>query len=930
MISWRNTLIQDESGAIVGTLSSGEDITGRKQTEIRTALARDVLARLNNPKSTTDTIRDILQMVRKSMDFEAVGIRLSEGEDYPYYQTNGFPDHFVEMERYICARDEKGTLVRDEAGNVVLECMCGDVLCGRTNPELPFFTEGGSFWSNCTSELFVSTTEADHQGHKRNRCNEEGYESVALIPLRTGAEILGLLQLNDHRRNRLTPELIRFFEGLGDSIGIVIARKHAEEELATKEKKWRTLFETMREGVFYQGADGVLIDVNDAALRMFGLSRDEFLSRTSINSEWDVIREDGTPLPGSEHPSMLALRTGKPAHDLVVGIFNPQIEGYAWVSVSAIPEFLEGDTAPYQVVVTMHDITLRKRAEERLHAAHELNQSTLDALSAHIAILNADGTILAVNRAWMKFSKQNGLKMPDACIGANYLAVSEAATGEWAQSAKDAAEGIRAVADGILDRFVFEYPCHSPEENRWFFMRVTPLQDARPGRVVVSHENITNRKLVEEALKDSERRFRTVVETIPDLVWLKNPEGVYLTCNHRFSDFFGAIESEIAGKTDYDFGSREQADLFREHDLRAMEAGGPSRNEEWVTFASDGHCELLETIKTPVRDGDGNLIGVLGIGRDITERKKAEEALRKSEGLFRKVFEVLPVGLWIANKDGTLMSGNPAGVRIWGRSPLVDLSKYGVFKARRLPSGEEITPDDWALAHTVKEGVTILDELLEIDAFDGVTRTILNSTAPVLDDNGNIEAAIVVNRDITRIKEAEDAVRSSERDLAEAQRIARIGSWVWDVETGAMRWSDELFRIFGVDGQEPNLALVKSLVHPEDVQAWEQALRMAFETKASLNIDYRALCPDGRMIWIHIEAKVIQDENGRIVSLQGTAQDITERKIVEEAITEQLAELQRWHEVTLNREDRVIELKKEVNGLLSRLGHDPKYQSVQE
>ena len=142
--------------------------------------------------------------------------------------------------------------------------------------------------------------------------------------------------------------------------------------------------------------------------------------------------------------------------------------------------------------------------------------------------------------------------------------------------------------------------------------------------------------------------LRTLVQTIPDLIWLKDADGVYLLCNTMFERFFGAKEADIVGKTDYDFVNRELADFFREHDLKAMAAGQPSSNEEWVSFADDGHHALLETIKTPMYDAEGNLVGVLGIARDITKRKQTEDALRESEERFRLAFEQGPEGIVFA------------------------------------------------------------------------------------------------------------------------------------------------------------------------------------------------------------------------------------------------------------------------------------------
>jgi PAS domain S-box-containing protein len=138
--------------------------------------------------------------------------------------------------------------------------------------------------------------------------------------------------------------------------------------------------------------------------------------------------------------------------------------------------------------------------------------------------------------------------------------------------------------------------------------------------------DVTDQVQAEEARRRTEARLRTLVDTLPDLVWLKDVDGVYLACNRRFEQFFGASEADILGHTDADFLAADLAALFRERDRAAVQADGPTVNEEDVAFASDGHRELLQTIKTPIRDGSGELIGVLGVSRDITYlRRYAEE-----------------------------------------------------------------------------------------------------------------------------------------------------------------------------------------------------------------------------------------------------------------------------------------------------------------
>jgi PAS domain S-box-containing protein len=135
--------------------------------------------------------------------------------------------------------------------------------------------------------------------------------------------------------------------------------------------------------------------------------------------------------------------------------------------------------------------------------------------------------------------------------------------------------------------------------------------------------------------------------------------------------------------------------------------------------------------------------------------------------LFQKVFEILPIGLWIADKAGKLLSSNEAGRKIWGAEPLVSQEEYHVFKAKRLPSREDVAPEDWALGHTVHKGVTIKDEMLEIEAFDGEKKIILNYTAPVLNEDGQIQAAIVINQDITE-QFRNDMIQKLQSNIARA------------------------------------------------------------------------------------------------------------------------------------------------------------------
>ncbi len=222
---------RDAGGKPLFMVGTHVNVTERKRAESNQRLLAEVLRLLNRGGDRSPLIRETIRLIRESMGFDAVGLRLRAGEDFPYFEQNGFSDAFVREENSLCAKRGDGDVVRDAAGWPILECTCGLVLSGRTDPGKPCFTQGGSFWTNASSELLALAPEADPRTNPRNRCIHAGYQSVALIPLRSDDEVLGLLQLNDRREGQFTPELIRFFEGLATSIGIALKRKRAEEGL---------------------------------------------------------------------------------------------------------------------------------------------------------------------------------------------------------------------------------------------------------------------------------------------------------------------------------------------------------------------------------------------------------------------------------------------------------------------------------------------------------------------------------------------------------------------------------------------------------------------------------------------------------------------------------------------------------------------------
>ena len=206
-----------------------EDVSHRRQSEWEAERTLEFLGLLNESLTSEALIKSAAGFLREHSGCDAVGVRIREGMDYPYFETSGFTPSFVRLESSLCARDKGGNILLDEAGDPVLDCMCGNVIRGRSDAAQPFFTERGSFWSNGTSRMLARTSDEDRLTHTRNRCNGDGYESVLLIVLRAGEEPLGLLQMNARREDAYTASQVALWERLAGYLSVGLAKVRAEE-----------------------------------------------------------------------------------------------------------------------------------------------------------------------------------------------------------------------------------------------------------------------------------------------------------------------------------------------------------------------------------------------------------------------------------------------------------------------------------------------------------------------------------------------------------------------------------------------------------------------------------------------------------------------------------------------------------------------------
>ncbi len=294
------------------------------------------------------------------------------------------------------------------------------------------------------------------------------------------------------------------------------------------------------------------------------------------------------------------------------------------------------------------DVTARKQAKERQQQSRTFLQSTLDGLSANIALVDEHGDILFANRAWRAFGENNGVSSQEVSEGSNYLAVCDAAIGEDSEEASGFAEGIRMVLAGQQDFFQLEYPCHSPHEKRWFSGRVTPIRGAASPRAVVAHEDITARKLAEErSLKDklaaesAQKDWEWTFDAVPDLITLIDHDHRILRANKAFMKTMGLSSGQVIGRRCYELVHGLSCPPEACPHVRLLESGKNERGE----IAEPRLGLAFDVSVTPRLAASGAVSGSVHVMHDITDRKKAAEALAVAHAFTTNILSNAPVGV---------------------------------------------------------------------------------------------------------------------------------------------------------------------------------------------------------------------------------------------------------------------------------------------
>ncbi|MBU0689290.1 MAG: EAL domain-containing protein [Gammaproteobacteria bacterium] len=405
---------------------------------------------------------------------------------------------------------------------------------------------------------------------------------------------------------------------------------------------------------------------------------------------------------------------------------------------------------------------------------------------------------------------------------------------------------------------------------------------------MVSEHDLT--QLMAKGLNDQragieESFLHGLLDAIPDLIWLKDVDGHYLACNHRFESFFGARERDIVGKTDHDFVDKALADFFREHDQMAMAADKPTINEEWITFADDGHRELLETIKTPMHDRSGKLVGVLGVGRDITERERIKHILAESEHEFRSLAENLPDNIIRYDRECRVTYMNPSMARTIAAHILPVVGEFPVDAA---PDSPEVRELQDLVTKVMDKGERVEVEY-PIEHPDGGLHWHHVIFVPERDKEGMVIGALGIGRDINERKQVEQALKDSIDNYSELVQKIPVGVYKYRMlaqgggvfDYVSQRWC-ELLDVKEHDVlRDPHAAFSRIL--PDDLEEFRWLNDNAREQMHPLEWEGRIKRRDGEVRWLHIASQPTRMENGDIL-WDGIQYDITDRRRADESL----------------------------------------------
>ena len=665
------------------------------------------------------------------------------------------------------------------------------------------------------------------------------------------------------------------FEGKRAMLGTafdITERKLAEEALHETENRFRTLAETASDAIITIDEAGSIAFVNPAAEKVFGYSQGEMLAADLANLMPEYLRHlHGVGFAryketGKRHLSWETIE--------LPGLHKNGNEIPLELSFG---EFTQGDKRFFTGIA--RDITDRKRSEEALHEIQERLQHVLSCSPATIYLLRIQGRRFTTEWVSESVTRLTGYEQ------------NETLSERWWADHLHPDDRERALAALPLvftsNRLVQEYRFeHKDGGYLWVHDELRLLRDGsgNPIEVIGSWIDVTERREAEAALRESEERFRTLVGSIDDIVFTLDSDQRYCGLYGGLIDRFGLERDVFLGKTPRQILGAKAARVHEEANQKAL--SGEQVVYEW-SLTNDHGASYFQNSLSPIRNHNGEVTGLVGVGRDITDRKHAEEALRASEERYRDLVENARDIIYTHDLKGNYTSVNKAVERITG---------YTREEALKLNFTQSIAPEYLETARRMiasklaGQKETVYD--LEIIAKNGRRVTVEVNTRLVLQDDVPIGIQGIA-RDVTERKRAEEALRQSEERFRRYFELGLIGLTITSPDKGFIEVNDKICEILGYERSELLQLNWAELTHPDDLAAnianFDRAL--AGESDG-YSMDKRFIRKDGVVIHATVSVSCVRRADRSVDYFIALLQDITERKRAEQALRESQSHLQ--------------------------------------
>ena len=442
---------------------------------------------------------------------------------------------------------------------------------------------------------------------------------------------------------------------------------------------------------------------------------------------------------------------------VLTGLTDPE-EATRAIRAGAEEYLVKGEITDRALERTLRFVHERHEARRQLERAHQLSRDILDSLDQHIALIDRDGTITRTNRAWRDFARREGGD-PRGYEGENYLAVTRRAAMEE-DDAREMLAGLEAVLSGESQRFRLDYPCHGPEERRWFRVTVTPLQSEHGGGAVVSHDSITEQVLAERERARQEHQLESVFDLAPVGIGLTDASsGEIVDVNRAFLELVGYSREEVIGRSTVELGLWPDAGL-RERMKRELAEPGDAIRDKQVQFRSRGGAirHVLLSARRLELDGDEYY---LWTNHNITSLVEAKLESLGAHDRLERIVETMAEPLTIVDTDGRIVFANAAA------EELFQLSRSEVEERTYRSTDWEITDEEGGPYPTEKLPVSrvlqseapVRNVTFAIQRGDGERRVLSVNAAPLREEEGEITAVVTTMRDVTEQRRLEKALR---------------------------------------------------------------------------------------------------------------------------------------------------------------------------